>query len=85
MAGIDPGTVSIDVCALDDGDVLLDASFRSPDLALDPAPLVDALLDVAASGVNRPGASSAWPIRNPAAPEITTAVSSKAECVTTNE
>ena len=44
VAGIDPGTVSIDVCVLDDGEVLLDESFRSADLALDPAPLVDALL-----------------------------------------
>jgi predicted butyrate kinase (DUF1464 family) len=44
VAGIDPGTVSIDVCALDGGEGLLDGSFRSADLALDPAPLVDALL-----------------------------------------
>jgi predicted butyrate kinase (DUF1464 family) len=44
VAGVDPGTVSIDVCALDGGDVLLDESFRSADLALDPAPLVDALV-----------------------------------------
>ncbi len=44
MAGVDPGTVSIDVCALDGGEVLLDQSFRSADLALDPAPLVGALV-----------------------------------------
>jgi predicted butyrate kinase (DUF1464 family) len=44
VAGIDPGTVSIDVCALRGGEVLLDESFRSSDLALDPAPLVDALV-----------------------------------------
>jgi predicted butyrate kinase (DUF1464 family) len=44
VAGVDPGTVSIDVCALDGGEVLLDLSFRSADLALDPAPLVDALV-----------------------------------------
>jgi predicted butyrate kinase (DUF1464 family) len=44
VAGIDPGTVSIDVCALDGGEVLLDQTFRSADLALDPAPLVDALV-----------------------------------------
>jgi predicted butyrate kinase (DUF1464 family) len=44
VAGIDPGTVSIDVCALDGGEVVLDRSFRSADLALDPAPLVDALV-----------------------------------------
>ena len=44
VAGIDPGTVSIEVCVLDDGEVLLNQSFRSADLALDPAPLVDALV-----------------------------------------
>jgi predicted butyrate kinase (DUF1464 family) len=44
VGGIDPGTVSIDVCALDGGEVLFDQSFRSADLALDPAPLVDALV-----------------------------------------
>jgi predicted butyrate kinase (DUF1464 family) len=44
VAGIDPGTVSIDVCALDGGEVLLEQSFRSADLAHDPAPLVDALV-----------------------------------------
>jgi predicted butyrate kinase (DUF1464 family) len=44
VAGVDPGTVSIDVCALDGGEVLLDRSFRSADLAVDPAPLVDALV-----------------------------------------
>ena len=44
VAGIDPGTVSIDVCVLDRGEVLLDQSVRSADLAVDPAPLVDALV-----------------------------------------
>ena len=44
VAGVDPGTVSIDVCALEGGEVLADQSFRSADLALDPAPLVDALV-----------------------------------------
>jgi predicted butyrate kinase (DUF1464 family) len=44
VAGIDPGTVSIDVCALEGGEVLLDQSFRSVDLALDPGPLVGALV-----------------------------------------
>lgn len=44
VAGIDPGTVSIDAFALDGGEVLLDQSFRSVDLALDPTPLVDALV-----------------------------------------
>jgi predicted butyrate kinase (DUF1464 family) len=44
VAGVDPGTVSIDMCALHGGEVLLEQSFRSADLALDPAPLVDALV-----------------------------------------
>jgi len=44
VAGVDPGTVSIDLCALDGGEVLLDLSFPSAELALDPAPLVDALV-----------------------------------------
>jgi predicted butyrate kinase (DUF1464 family) len=44
VAGVDPGTVSIDVCALDGGELLLDESFRSADLAHDPAPLVEALV-----------------------------------------
>ena len=44
VAGVDPGTVSIDLCALDGGEVLLERSFPSADLALDPAPLVDALV-----------------------------------------
>jgi predicted butyrate kinase (DUF1464 family) len=44
VAGVDPGTVSIDVCALDGGDVLFERSFRSADLARDSAPLVDALI-----------------------------------------
>ena len=44
VAGIDPGTVSVDLCALDGGEVLLDLSFPSGALARDPAPLVDALV-----------------------------------------
>jgi len=44
VAGIDPGTVSIDVCALVGGEPVLDESFPSSDLGRDPAPLVDALL-----------------------------------------
>jgi predicted butyrate kinase (DUF1464 family) len=36
--------VSIDVCGLDGGEVLLDLTFRSGDIAHDPAPLVDALV-----------------------------------------
>jgi predicted butyrate kinase (DUF1464 family) len=44
VAGVDPGTVSIDLCALDGGEVLLDLSFPAAELALDPAPLVNALV-----------------------------------------
>jgi predicted butyrate kinase (DUF1464 family) len=44
VAGVDPGTVSVDVCALDAGEPLLERSFRSVELAHDPAPLVDALV-----------------------------------------
>ena len=42
--GVDPGTVSFEVCALDGGRPLLEASFPSAELGADPAPLVDALL-----------------------------------------
>jgi predicted butyrate kinase (DUF1464 family) len=45
VAGVDPGTVSFDVCVLDDGDVILERSFRTQDVGADPAPLVDALID----------------------------------------
>ena len=44
VAGIDPGTVSFDVCALDGGEVILERSFRTADVGVDPAPLVDALV-----------------------------------------
>jgi predicted butyrate kinase (DUF1464 family) len=44
VAGIDPGTISFDVCALDGGLPLLEESFPSAELGADPAPLVDALL-----------------------------------------
>jgi predicted butyrate kinase (DUF1464 family) len=45
VAGIDPGTVSFDVCALDGGEVVLERSFRTADVGADPAPLVKALVD----------------------------------------
>jgi predicted butyrate kinase (DUF1464 family) len=45
VAGVDPGTVSFDLCALDGGDVVLERSFRTADLGDDPAPLVQALLE----------------------------------------
>ncbi|MEA2271046.1 MAG: hypothetical protein QOC64_3656, partial [Solirubrobacteraceae bacterium] len=43
VAGIDPGTVSFEVCALNGGLPLLEESFPSAELGADPAPLVDAL------------------------------------------
>jgi predicted butyrate kinase (DUF1464 family) len=43
VAGIDPGTVSIDVCVLDRGELSFGASFPSAELALDPTPLVEVL------------------------------------------
>jgi predicted butyrate kinase (DUF1464 family) len=43
VAGIDPGTVSFEVCAINGGLPLLEDSFRSSELGADPAPLVDAL------------------------------------------
>jgi predicted butyrate kinase (DUF1464 family) len=41
VAGVDPGTVSFDVCVLDDGEVVLERSFPSAD----PPPLVSALVE----------------------------------------
>jgi predicted butyrate kinase (DUF1464 family) len=43
VAGIDPGTVSFEVFALDGGRPLLEESFSSAALGADPSPLVDAL------------------------------------------
>jgi predicted butyrate kinase (DUF1464 family) len=45
VAGIDPGTVSFDVCVLDDGEITLERSFRTADVGADPQLLVDALAD----------------------------------------
>ena len=44
VAGIDPGTLSLDVCGLDDGRVFLDATWPTAELLADPRPLIDALL-----------------------------------------
>jgi predicted butyrate kinase (DUF1464 family) len=44
VAGVDPGTVSFDICVLDDGDVVVEQSFRTVDVGADPALLVDALV-----------------------------------------
>ncbi len=45
VAGVDPGTVSFDVCVLDDGEVILERSFSTEDVGADPAPLVEALVE----------------------------------------
>jgi predicted butyrate kinase (DUF1464 family) len=44
VAGVDPGTVSFDVCALEGGEVILARSFRTEEVGADPAPLVEALV-----------------------------------------
>jgi predicted butyrate kinase (DUF1464 family) len=43
VAGVDPGTVSFDVCGLDGGEVVLERSFRTEEVGADPAPLIEAL------------------------------------------
>jgi len=45
VAGVDPGTVSFDVCGLDGGEVFLERSFRTADVGADPQPLVDVLVE----------------------------------------
>jgi predicted butyrate kinase (DUF1464 family) len=45
VAGIDPGTLSVDVCGLDDGRLFLDATWPTAELLADPRPLLSALLD----------------------------------------
>jgi predicted butyrate kinase (DUF1464 family) len=45
VAGVDPGTLSFDVCGLDGGEVVLERSFRSADVGADPAPLVEVLVE----------------------------------------
>ena len=45
VAGVDPGTVSFDVCVLDDGEITLERSFRTADVGADPELLVNALVD----------------------------------------
>ncbi len=47
VIGIDPGTVSIDLCGLDDGRVFLDRSLPTAEALADPA-LIAGLLDAAA-------------------------------------
>jgi len=43
VAGLDPGTVSFDICVLDGGEVILERSFSTEDVGADPAPLVETL------------------------------------------
>jgi predicted butyrate kinase (DUF1464 family) len=45
VAGVDPGTVSFDVCVLDDGEMVAERSFVTAEVGVDPAPLVSALLE----------------------------------------
>lgn len=44
VAGIDPGTLSLDACGLDDGRIYLDATWPTAELLADPRPLIDGLL-----------------------------------------
>ena len=41
--GIDPGTVSFDICGLEDGQVFLDTTLPSPEFAANPQTLIDLL------------------------------------------
>src|SRR5262249_21658660 len=43
VIGIDPGTVSVDLCGLDDGKVFLDRSLPTAEALADPAVIVDIL------------------------------------------
>jgi predicted butyrate kinase (DUF1464 family) len=45
VAGIDPGTVSFDLCGLEDGEVVLERSFETAAVGADPAILVGALAE----------------------------------------
>jgi predicted butyrate kinase (DUF1464 family) len=45
VAGVDPGTVSFDVCVLDDGEVVLESTFSTASVGADPAPLVETLVE----------------------------------------
>jgi predicted butyrate kinase (DUF1464 family) len=43
VAGVDPGTVSFDLCVLDDGEPVLEQVFQAGSLSADSRPLLDAL------------------------------------------
>jgi predicted butyrate kinase (DUF1464 family) len=48
VAGIDPGTLTLDACGLEDGRVYLDATWPTAELLADPRPLIDGLLSAGA-------------------------------------
>jgi predicted butyrate kinase (DUF1464 family) len=52
--GIDPGTISIDVCALDDGALVLDRSFPTAEALADPAAFAQMLRDLGADLIAGP-------------------------------
>jgi len=52
--GIDPGTISIDVCALDDGALVLDRSIPTADALADPAAFASMLRDLDADLIAGP-------------------------------
>jgi predicted butyrate kinase (DUF1464 family) len=45
VIGVDPGTVSIDLCGLDDGALFLDRSLSTADALADPSTIVDLLAE----------------------------------------
>ena len=45
VVGIDPGTLSFDLCGLDNGQVFLDKTITSPERATNPRLLIDALVE----------------------------------------
>src|SRR5512134_1703095 len=48
VLGIDPGTISIDICGLDNGHLFLDQSFPTVDALRDPAAFIARLTDAGA-------------------------------------
>jgi predicted butyrate kinase (DUF1464 family) len=52
--GIDPGTISIDVCALDDGALVLDRSFPTAEALADPVAFATMLRDLGADLIAGP-------------------------------
>jgi len=51
VIGIDPGTLSIDLCGIDDGTLFLDATIATTDALADPAAFVARLMAHAPRGV----------------------------------